>query len=173
MLSGAVSSCRGPKPSLGSCRNTSGEVRGFQRDQQPAESLHSFLPTTSLLGSQSWSLAINCFCGLFITASPYQTRDTKAESHPPPQVAEPASQLAAPEREKSRAPSSPAVPLCLGVLGGTRQTFARAAGEQGLSFHQVSSHLFTRPVSEAAHRGGGQQDTFLWLQLSEAHASIL
>lgn len=66
---------------LGSFRNASGEVRGFQQEQQPAEPLLSFLPTTLLLASQGWPLAVNCLRGLFITAS-YQIRGTKAAHYP-------------------------------------------------------------------------------------------
>lgn len=175
MQSGAVFSVPGPKPSLGSCRNTSGEVRGFQRDQQPAEPLLSFLPTTPLLGSKGWSLAINCLCGLLVTAS-YQTHDTKAESYPP-QVAEPASQPAAPERGNLVLLPAPLLPCASrhaqesqadNVCMGNRQSkvclFTRSA--------VTAPYGMARAVSKAAH-GGGQQDIFLWLQLSEAHASVL
>lgn len=137
----------------------SGEVRGFQRDQPPAEPLLSFLPTTPLLGSQGWLLAINCLCGLFVTAS-CQTCDTKLKVTPL-QMAEPGSQLAAPERGNLvllPAPFLPCASWCVlesqadDVCMGNRQSkvclFTRSA--------MTAPYRMARAVSLLPHGGGGQ-----------------
>lgn len=96
----------------------------------------------------------------------------------PLQVAEPASQLAALERgnlvllpalllpcASQHAQQSQADNICMGNRQSKVCLFTRWA--------VTAPYCTARAVSKAAHGGGGQQDIFLWLQLGEAHASIL